>query len=64
MAIADDRQRVMPSAEDLMPDRSVQLAYPEAHLLTNPIEPALIGEVCKFPVENYRPFNITPKLTF
>lgn len=49
MAIADDRQRVMPSAEDLMPDRSEQLAYPEARLLTNPIEPALAGEVCTLP---------------
>lgn len=48
MAIADDRQRLMPSAEDLMPDRSDQLAYPEAHLLKNPIEPALAGEVCTF----------------
>lgn len=45
MAIADDRQRFMPSPEDLMPDRSQQLAYPEAHLLTNPIDPAFLGEV-------------------
>lgn len=29
-----------------MPDRCEQLAYPEAHLLTNPIDPALKGEVC------------------
>ena len=46
MAIADDRQRLMPAPEDLLPDRSVQLAYPEARRLTNPIEPALQGEVC------------------
>lgn len=49
MAIADDRQRVMPSAEDLTPERSEQLAYPEAHLLTNPTNPALLGEVRAFP---------------
>ena len=46
MAIADDRQRLMPAPEDLLADRSVQLAYPEARRLTNPIEPALQGEVC------------------
>ncbi|KAG0559235.1 hypothetical protein KC19_10G089400 [Ceratodon purpureus] len=45
MAIADDRQRLMPRPEDLMPDRSQQLTYPGAHLLTNPIEPDFTGEV-------------------
>lgn len=45
MAIADDRQRLMPAPEDLNPDRSQQLAYPEAHILTNPVEPCLRGEV-------------------
>jgi len=45
MAIADDRQRLMPAPEDLNPDRSQQLAYPEAHILTNPVEPCLRDEV-------------------
>jgi len=45
MAIADDKQRLMPSPQDLTPERSEQLAYPEAHRLTNPIEPELLGEV-------------------
>ena len=45
MAIADDRQRLMPAPEDLNSDRSQQLAYAEAHILTNPVEPCLRGEV-------------------
>ncbi|KAG0630091.1 hypothetical protein M758_1G153400 [Ceratodon purpureus] len=45
MAVADDRQRLMPCPEDLMPDRCQQLAYPEAHVLTNPCEHELCGEV-------------------
>ncbi|CAI9111389.1 OLC1v1011607C1 [Oldenlandia corymbosa var. corymbosa] len=43
MAISDDKQRFMPSAEDLR--RGKRLAYKEAVLLTNPSNPALNGEV-------------------
>ncbi|KAG1361069.1 putative rhamnogalacturonate lyase B [Cocos nucifera] len=45
MAISDDRQRIMPMPDDRMPGRCQQLAYPEAVLLTNPINPDLKGEV-------------------
>lgn len=45
MAMADDRQRKMPLPDDRSPERSQQLAYPEAVLLTNPIEPEFKGEV-------------------
>uniref|UniRef100_A0A803LK80 rhamnogalacturonan endolyase n=2 Tax=Chenopodium quinoa TaxID=63459 RepID=A0A803LK80_CHEQI len=45
MAIADDRQRFMPLPDDRMPGRCQKLAYPEAVLLTNPVEPSLKGEV-------------------
>ncbi|WOL18376.1 putative rhamnogalacturonate lyase B isoform X1 [Canna indica] len=45
MAIADNRQRIMPMPEDRTPKRSQQLAYPEAALLTNPIMGDLQGEV-------------------
>ncbi|RRT53378.1 hypothetical protein B296_00049903 [Ensete ventricosum] len=45
MAIADNRQRFMPMPDDRMPNRSQQLAYPEAVLLTNPVNPDLTGEV-------------------
>ncbi|MQL73842.1 hypothetical protein Taro_006227 [Colocasia esculenta] len=45
MAMADDRQRVMPFPDDRMPERSQRLAYAEAVLLTNPINPELKGEV-------------------
>lgn len=45
MAVADDRQRVMPCPEDLTPTRCEQLAYPEAHVLTDPVDPDLCGEV-------------------
>ncbi|RWW66961.1 hypothetical protein BHE74_00025631 [Ensete ventricosum] len=45
MAIADNRQRFMPMPDDRMPNRSQQLAYPEAVLLTNPVNPDLKGEV-------------------
>ncbi|KAL5777437.1 hypothetical protein ACOSP7_010363 [Xanthoceras sorbifolium] len=43
MAIDDDKQRDMPSAKDR--ERGQQLAYPEAVLLVNPIEPEFKGEV-------------------
>ncbi|CAL9104253.1 unnamed protein product, partial [Musa textilis] len=45
MAIADNRQRFMPMPDDRMPDRSQKLAYPEAVLLTNPVNPDIKGEV-------------------
>ncbi|KAF0898364.1 hypothetical protein E2562_007212 [Oryza meyeriana var. granulata] len=45
MALADDRQRIMPMPEDRVPPRGQQLAYPEAVLLVDPINPDLRGEV-------------------
>ncbi|KAJ4776894.1 Rhamnogalacturonate lyase [Rhynchospora pubera] len=45
MAMADNRQRVMPMPDDRLPGRCQQLAYPEAVLLTNPMNPYLRGEV-------------------
>lgn len=43
--MADDRQRNMPLPDDRVPPRGQPLAYPEAVLLVNPIEPELKGEV-------------------
>ncbi|XP_059636145.1 probable rhamnogalacturonate lyase B [Cornus florida] len=45
MAITDEKQRVMPMPDDLLPDRGKQLIVPESVLLVNPINPALKGEV-------------------
>ncbi|KAJ9187004.1 hypothetical protein P3X46_002504 [Hevea brasiliensis] len=45
MAIADDRQRYMPLPNDRLEGRGQVLAYPEAVLLVNPIEPEFKGEV-------------------
>ncbi|KAJ3692874.1 hypothetical protein LUZ60_011969 [Juncus effusus] len=45
MAISDSRQRVMPLPDDRIPPRGQPLAYPEAVLLTNPINPNLKSEV-------------------
>lgn len=45
MAVEDNRQRYMPLLEDRLPPRGQALAYPEAVLLINPVEPALKGEV-------------------
>ncbi|TQD81016.1 hypothetical protein C1H46_033431 [Malus baccata] len=45
MAISDDRQRFMPTAEDREGDHSQTLAYHEAVLLTNPSNPEFKGEV-------------------
>ena len=45
MAIADNRQRYMPLPEDRSLERGKTLAYPEAVLLVNPIEPEFKGEV-------------------
>uniref|UniRef100_A0ACD5ZTR1 Uncharacterized protein n=1 Tax=Avena sativa TaxID=4498 RepID=A0ACD5ZTR1_AVESA len=45
MAMADNRQRIMPMPDDRVPPRGQQLAYPEAVLLVDPINPKLKGEV-------------------
>ncbi|KAJ4701497.1 Rhamnogalacturonate lyase family protein [Melia azedarach] len=45
MAIADNRKRYMPLPDDRLSNRSQVLAYPEAVLLVNPIEPEFRGEV-------------------
>ncbi|XP_049349502.1 rhamnogalacturonate lyase B-like isoform X1 [Solanum verrucosum] len=45
MAMADNRQRYMPSPDDRLPHRGKPLAYPEAVLLVNPLEPEFKGEV-------------------
>lgn len=45
MAMADDRQRFLPLAEDRVPPRGKELAYPEAVLLVDPVEPEFKGEV-------------------
>ncbi|EEE69124.1 hypothetical protein OsJ_28234 [Oryza sativa Japonica Group] len=45
MALADDRKRIMPMPEDRVSPRGQQLAYPEAVLLVDPINPDLRGEV-------------------
>ncbi|KAG5048645.1 hypothetical protein JHK85_009748 [Glycine max] len=39
MAMADNRQRVMPFPEDRLPGRCQTLGYPEAVLLVNPKDP-------------------------
>ncbi|KAM1023390.1 hypothetical protein TB2_044139 [Malus domestica] len=45
MAMADNRQRYMPLPDDRLPPRGQALAYPEAVLLVNPVEPEFKGEV-------------------
>lgn len=45
MAMADNRQRFMPLPDDRLPHRGVALAYPEAVLLVDPVEPEFKGEV-------------------
>ncbi|GAB2292329.1 hypothetical protein Dimus_026576 [Dionaea muscipula] len=45
MALADSIQRDMPLPDDRSPERCQTLAYPEAVLLTNPIEEEFKGEV-------------------
>ncbi|TVU40623.1 hypothetical protein EJB05_14092, partial [Eragrostis curvula] len=45
MAISDDIQRYMPSAVDRESPRGVPLAYKEAVLLVDPVEPQFKGEV-------------------
>ncbi|XP_057490247.1 probable rhamnogalacturonate lyase B isoform X1 [Actinidia eriantha] len=45
MAVSDNRRRFMPLPDDRLPGRGQALAYPEAVLLVNPLEPELKGEV-------------------
>ncbi|KAL8232652.1 hypothetical protein R6Q57_002430 [Mikania cordata] len=45
MAMSDDRKRYMPLPDDRSPQRGKPLAYPEAVLLVNPVEPEFKGEV-------------------
>ncbi|XP_031390126.1 probable rhamnogalacturonate lyase B isoform X2 [Punica granatum] len=45
MAVADNRQRYMPLPDDRSPRRGKPLAFPEAVLLVNPVEPEFKGEV-------------------
>lgn len=47
MAMADDRQRHLPLPEDRVSPRGRELAFPEAVLLVDPIEPEFKGEVKK-----------------
>lgn len=49
MVIADDRQRFMPLPDDRSPERGQVLAYPEAVLLVDPVEPEFKGEVLFYP---------------
>ena len=48
MAMADNRQRLMPLPDDREPERGQVLAYPEAVKLINPVEPEFKGEVFQF----------------
>jgi rhamnogalacturonan endolyase len=45
MAISDDIQRYMPGIEDRVVPRCAPLAYKEAVLLVDPVEPQFKGEV-------------------
>jgi rhamnogalacturonan endolyase len=45
MAISDDIQRYMPSEADRVAPRGAPLAYKEAVLLVDPVEPQFRGEV-------------------
>lgn len=45
MAVSDNRQRRMPLPDDRLPKRCKELAFPEAVLLVNPVEPEFTGEV-------------------
>lgn len=48
MAMADNRQRYLPLPDDRLPGRGQALAYPEAVLLVDPVEPEFKGEVIIF----------------
>ncbi|KAL8225464.1 hypothetical protein R6Q57_018021 [Mikania cordata] len=45
MVVDDDRKRYMPLPDDRQSERGQPLAYPEAVLLVNPVEPEFKGEV-------------------
>ncbi|CAM8936586.1 unnamed protein product [Rhodiola kirilowii] len=45
MAVADNRQRRMPSPDDRVPPRGQALDYPESVMIIDPIEPEFKGEV-------------------
>ncbi|BFG19498.1 hypothetical protein CerSpe_057720 [Prunus speciosa] len=45
MAMSDNRQRYMPLPDDRTAERGQPLAYPEAVLLVDPVEPEFKGEV-------------------
>ncbi|KAL5777441.1 hypothetical protein ACOSP7_010367 [Xanthoceras sorbifolium] len=67
MAIADNRQREMPLPDDRYSNRSQTLAYPEAVLLVNPIEPQFKGEVTTryysyIPIHPYYSYWVSPIL--
>lgn len=49
MAVPGNRRRFMPLPDDRLPGRGQSLAYPEAVLLVNPVNPELRGEVSFFP---------------
>ena len=51
MAMADNRQRLMPLPDDRLPGRGKELVPPEAVLLVNPIEPEFLGEVINWKKE-------------
>ena len=53
MAMADDRQRIMPMPEDLEPPRGYQLAFKEAVRIVNATNRAVTGEV-RFLVRPFR----------
>lgn len=43
--MSDDRKRNMPLPDDRLPGRGEELAYPEAVLLVDPVEPNFKGQV-------------------
>ncbi|KAL0361746.1 UNVERIFIED_CONTAM: putative rhamnogalacturonate lyase A [Sesamum radiatum] len=45
LAVTNDRQRRLPLPEDRVPPRGKELAYPEAVLLVDPLEPEFKGEM-------------------
>ncbi|KAI5355788.1 hypothetical protein L3X38_008683 [Prunus dulcis] len=66
MAMSDNRQRYMPLPDDRTAERGQPLAYPEAVLLVNPVEPEFKGEVddkYQYSIEN-KDNRITPSEEF
>lgn len=45
LALSDERQRKIPLPEDRLPPRGKELAFPEAVLLVDPVEPEFKGEI-------------------